>query len=159
MNTLVLLALVAGLPVLMAIIFRVNSVFLFTSIATGYLLQQFMGESTALTLRTMIRHDNIEMISALILLAVPVVFTLLLMRKTLPTKELFLHIFLLAGCGLTIATLVIKVSPDSVMNSVRANPISETAYRASDIIVSVTGTLAMLMMWATLKHKRSRKKH
>ncbi len=159
MTPLVLLALAAGLPVVLAILLRVNSVYLFVSVAAGYMLQQFIGETTALTLRTFVRHEQIDMISAIALLCLPVLLSLLLLRKTMPTKELPLHLFLMVGSGLTLAASIVAVAPAAVLDSIKANPATHNLYRASDIIVTITATLALLLMWATLKHHKRGKKH
>ncbi len=163
MVPIVLFAVIAGLPVLNALILRVSAIFLFTSIAVGNFLVLYLSDDVTLAINAFSKDKNIPMIVQLVLLLTPVIFTLFFLRKTVTSSKILLHIIPLIGCGLSIAVLTLSILPSGVQGQIFGIPSGEIFKNSQDLIVSVTAVLILMLMWRTYgQHadgKHSKKHH
>src|SRR5574338_1017179 len=106
MNSLMLLAIIAGVPTLLALLLRVHSVYFFLSVAAGSLLVNHLGDDTGLALSMAFRGQNTMLIASVGILLVPVLLTLLFLRGSTPKRKSLLHILPLVMTGLTLGVLV-----------------------------------------------------
>jgi hypothetical protein len=159
MTPLVLIALIAGIPVLLAILFRVNSLYLFLSVTIGYLLTEFIGETTALTVRTLIKNGQPELITNFTLFGLPILLSLLFLRKTLSPKQFPVQLIPLLGNGLLILVLSIPLMTAGTRGTIMINPLGHAIYQSTDIVVTLVAVIHLLLLWATgkLDHKGRRK--
>lgn len=158
----VLFAVIAGLPILNALIMRVSAVFLFASIATGNLLVLYLSDDVVLALNAFSKSKNIPMIVQLVLLLLPVVLTLFFLRKTVPRSKLLMHLLPLIGSGLSIAVLTLPIFPSEVQGQIFGHPSGDVFKNSQDLIVSVTAIFVLLLMWHEYKPhegKHSKKHH
>jgi hypothetical protein len=157
MNSLILLAAIAGVPVLLALFLRVSAVYLFLSTAAGSLLVNYVGDDASLALGMMVRGQNTNLIAQFGLLFLPVVLSLLFLRKTMPKSKLLLHIVPLLATGLTIAVLALPFFDSNAQSQIYADRYGDMFKDSQDVIVGGTSILILLLTWLTLKHKEDKK--
>lgn len=157
----VLFVVLAGLPVLNAILFRVSAIFLFTSIAVGNFLVLYLSDDVILALNAFSKDKNIPMTVRLALLLVPVIMTLFILRKSLTKSKIIWHLVPLIGCGLSIAVLALPMLPSEVQGQIFGMPSGDVFKNSQDLIISVTGIMVLMLMWRGYRHKEGKhsKKH
>lgn len=161
MIPIVLFAVIAGLPVLNALILRVSAIFLFASIAIGNLLVLYLSDDVVLALNAFSKDKNIPMTVQLILLLLPMVLTLFFLRKSMPRTKILLHVLPLIGCGLSVAVLVLPILPSELQGQIFGMPSGDIFKNSQDLIVSVTAVMVLMLMWHTYKPRddKHHKKH
>ncbi len=157
MDSLILLAVIAIVPVLLALLFRVSGVFLFLSVAAGNLLVLYLGDDAGLALGMIVRGQNAHMLAQCILLLLPVGLSLFLLKRTLPTSKVLLHVPLLVATGLTLAALSLPLLDSNAQEKVFANQYGALLRESQNIIVGVAAILTLLIMWLTYRHKADKK--
>ncbi len=153
MSPLILLAAIAGLPVLLALLFRVNAVFLFMSVAAGNLLVRFVAEDADLALGMVMRNGDTAFIAKLILQLAPVILTILFLRKTLPRSKMFLHVIPSIAIGLSLGVFVLSFLSTSVQAKVFDAPYGDKLKSSQDLIVAGAAMLTLLLAWLTYRNK------
>src|SRR5690606_25487622 len=121
MDALVLLSLIALVPVVAALLLRVSGVFLFLSIAAGYLLVQYVGDDAGLTLGIVVKTSNVNMLAQLVVLLLPTAISLLFLKQTLPKHKLLLHVPLHIANGFALAVLVLPLLDSTMQEKIYAN--------------------------------------
>lgn len=158
MAPLILFAVIAGLPVLNTLLLRVNAVFVFTAIAVGNFLVLYLSDDVVLAINAFSKAGSIPMIVQLVLLSLPMILTLIFLRKTMPTSKLLFHLIPTIGCGLMFAVLVVPILSSSLQAQIFSIPFGDIFKNSQDLIVSVTSILILLLMWHTYKHKEAKHK-
>lgn len=154
-----LLALIAGLPLLLAVLLRVKPLYLFVSIVTGYFWVQFLGESAELTLRSMIRVAHPDVVVRVGLLLLPVGFTFMLMRKTLSASALPFQFILLAANSLLLATFLVPLLTPGVQGAIYHTQIGGIFRQAHDVAIAGIAALHLLVMFLMRPKHHGRKHH
>jgi hypothetical protein len=147
MPPVILLALIAGLPLVLAVLFRVKPLYLFVSIVTGYFWAEFLGESAEFTLRTFVRIDNPGIVIRLVLLLVPVVLTFILMRKTLSKASMPFQLVLLLADSLLVATFILPLLSAGTQGAIRQVPAGGIFWQAHDVAIAVIAGVHLLVMF------------
>jgi hypothetical protein len=160
MDALILLAAIAGVPVLLALLFRVSAVFVFVSVAAGSLLVTYLGDDAGLALGMLVRGQNTNLFAQLGLFLLPVVVTLLLLRRTMPTTKLLLHLPAMIANGLAIAAHALPLLDSGIQEKVFANEYGTMLRESQDVVIGAATAFALLIMWLTYRHKEGKhKKH
>jgi hypothetical protein len=147
MSPTILLALIAGLPLIFTAVLRVKPLYVFVSIVCGYFASEFLGEIAALTLGSVLQVNNIGVIARLFLLLLPLVVTLFLMRKTLSAASLPFQFILLAVDSILLATFLVPILTPGLQASIYSTNIGNVFRQAHDVLItSITG-LHVLVMW------------
>lgn len=147
MPPIVSLGLLAGVPLVLLTILRVKPLYLFTSVMTGYLWVQFLGEPAELMLQSLTSLQSADVIARLLLLFLPVVLTLILLRHSLSTSALPFQFFLLVGNALLIAILVINNLTPAVRDSLYATEPGNILRQAGDVMIAGIAGLHVFVMW------------
>jgi hypothetical protein len=160
MSPLILLGLLAGVPLVLLTLLRVKPLYIFVSTVTGYLWVQYLGEPADLTLRSLVRVDHPDVVARIGLLLIPVVLTLILMRKSLPTSALPFQFFLLVANSLLLAVLIINLLPSGVQTTLYATNAGNVVRQANDVLIAGVAGLHVLVMWIMRpKHHDAHSKH
>lgn len=157
MNWLILLALIAIVPIVLAIVFRISAVYIFLSAAAGSLLVSYVGDDAALALSMFFRGQNTTVISQFILQLLPVALTILFLKKTMPHSKILLHIFPLITSGLMLAVLVLPFIDTASQQQIFANHYGEMLKELQDLIVGVATLSVLVLAWVSLRHKEGKK--
>lgn len=145
-------------PVLLALIFRVNAVFIFISVCAGYFLQFALSDDVDLAVATVIRGSNSIIIAKLALLVLPLLVTLFVLRKTVGKSVLFQIIPLLFS-GMLLATLVLPLSPVEFADNIYNSQFGTNIKRSQDLVITAAVVSNMALLWMLFKHKNTHGKH
>lgn len=161
MNPIILLGLLVGIPLLLLTVLRVKPLYIFVSIITGSLWVQYLGEPADLTLRSIVHVAHPDAVARIALLLIPLLITLLLMRKSLPASALPFQFFLLVANSLLLAVLVINLLPSGVQNTLYTTNSGNIMRQASDVLIAGVAGLHVLVMWIMRPkhHDGHKKKH
>lgn len=161
MTPLIVLALLVGTPVVLAILLRVSSVFLYLAVAAGAFLASSVGDDVVFALETFIRGANASFGIKLTMIGIPVALTLYFLRKTMPSTQFLLQILPLVATGLFLAVVAFNEFSSGLQGSIKADPIGNAFYQASDLIVAVAALLNLFLAWRAYRHKpkHGHKKH
>lgn len=161
----ILLGLIAGLPLIVFAVLRIKPLYLFTSIVTGYLWVQYLGEPAELMFQSLIGTQYPGVIARLLLLLLPLALTLFFMRGSLSTSSLPFQFFLLVANSLLIGTLIINSLTPGMQTSIYSTNAGSVARQASDVLIAGIAGLHVLVMWIMRPkndhggHGHSKKKH
>ena len=153
MTPLILLAVIAGLPVLLALLLRVNAVFLFMSVAAGNLLVRYVGDDADLALGMVVRDADAPIIAKFVLQLAPVILTILFLRKTLPRSKMLLHVIPCIAVGLSLGVFVLTFLTSSVQAKVYDSPYGDILKTSQDVIIGAAVVLTLLLAWLTYRNK------
>lgn len=147
MSPLILLAVIAGLPLLLSIVMRVKPLYMFVGIVTGYFWMFFLGESAELTLRSLVRISQPDVVIRLALLLIPVILTLVLMRKTLSSSALPFQILLLIADSALLASFIIPILSAGTQNAIYQTKIGNIFALAHDDIIAIAAGFHLIVMF------------
>lgn len=162
MNPIILLAAIAGVPILLGLLFRVSAIFMFVAAAAGSVLVTYMADDAGLALGMWVRNADSNMFAQFGLLLLPVVLTLLFMRKTMPKSKLLLHLPVLIAIGGMLAVLALPLMDSNAQAKIFTEQYGEKLQETQDVIVGVAAAGTLLLMWLTERHKadkKEKKKH
>lgn len=157
MIPLIVFGAIIGAPVLLALVMRVNAVFIFMSIAAGYLLQLSLSDSVDLLVATFIPGSNSLVIARAVLFGLPVLLTLILLRKTVGRSLIFQLIpLLLSGMmlGVLLLPLLTPGFSQSVYNAQYGSNIRQSGDLVTAIAVASNITLAFMLFKGVGGHKK-----
>jgi hypothetical protein len=164
MNPFVIVGLLAGVPLVLALVLRVSSRYLFASIAAGGLLVQYLADDAVIVVNTFLKNRDPTMAVRIGLLVLPVLLTMLFLRKTLKTSRLVLELLPLLASVAMLALLVLPHLPTSVQAQVRDMPYGNILHQSEDVVIGAAVILNLGLMWLLGKphsddHGGKSKKH
>jgi hypothetical protein len=160
MVPLIILSAVIGLPILLALILRVNAIMLFMSVAAGAMLQRALGDSLSLTLSMAIRDAPTAMIANITLLSLPVLLTIIILRKTMSPAGALLQIIPLIATGAAFGALMVPLLPIELQNQVYQVEYGAVVKQSQDVAVGAAVVFNMLLAWRMLRrHEDSKHGH
>jgi hypothetical protein len=161
MTSLIILAAIAGVTILAAFLWRVNSMLLFTSVAVGDLLVRHLGNDASLVVGSSYRGANSDIIAKIGLLFLPVVLTLLFGRHSLSKSKAFLHLIPIIATGGVLALLTLLLLPAGFQGSVYNSPAGTTIKEVQDLAIAAAGVASLLVAWLTNSTQKAQrgKKH
>lgn len=158
MLPLILFGAIVGAPVLLALIMRVNAVFIFLSISAGYLLQMSMSDSVDLLVATFVRGSDSLTIARVGLLVLPVLLTLFFLRKTMG-RSLIFQIVPLVFSGMLLGVLMLPLLTPGFSQSVYNTAYGGSIRSSSDLVTAVAVASNMILAYMLFKSHSSHKKH
>ena len=159
MNSYVIFGIIAGLPLLVTMILRVNSIYLYLSMAAGLLLAQYVSYDTTLAINAFFSHKSLGNYVSLGLLLTPIILTIFFLRKTMPRSKILFHIVPLIVTCATLGTFIIGYLPGGIKHQLLINQIGKTADNAQNALIAGSTILILLLAWLTLGHHDGKKKH
>ncbi len=159
MSTYIILGLVAGLPLILALILRVSAIYYFLSVAAGLLLVQYIADSTELALNTFVPHSNFSGNVKLALILIPVLLTFFFLRKTVQSSKLLLHLVPIALTSAILGIFIINNLPNRLQTHLLANPIGKIANNSINVLIAATTAITLILAWLTLNHHKVKSKH
>lgn len=157
MDSYVIFSIIFGLPLFLALLFRVSAVFLFTSVASGALLAQYFADDTSLVFNAFFTNTEADQYVRLTMLALPVLLTIYFLRKTLSGTQLVFHIVPLIVTSAAFAALVMDVLPGGVHYDLVNNPVGKVAESSQNVLIAASSILTLLLMWFTMRHPKSKR--
>lgn len=145
-------------PVFLALVFRVHAVFVFMSVCAGYLLQMALSDSVDLVLATLIKGSNSVIAARVGLLALPVILTLFLLRKTQGRSVVFQFIPLIFS-GMLLANLLLPLLTPGFSQNIYNSAYGDSIRNSQDLITAVAVVSNLALAWTLFKTKTHRGKH
>lgn len=158
MIPLIIFAIIVGAPVLLALLFRVNAVYMFMSVAAGYLLQMSLSDSVDLLVATFIPRSNSLVIARVALFVVPILLTLFLLRKTIG-RSLIFQIIPLIFSGMTLGVLLLPLLTPGFSQSVYDSQYGGSIRSSSDLVTAIAVASNMILAYMLFKSRANHKKH
>lgn len=158
MIPLIIISSIVALPILLALILRVNALFVYLSICTGYFLQSTLSDDVDLALAAIIRGSDSMVIARLTLLALPVLTTLFILRKT-QGKSFIFQLVPVVLSGLFLAVITLPILPAALEQDIYSSQFGEGIRRSQDLIVAATAVSNLLLTFVLFKHKQPHGKH
>lgn len=158
MIPLIVIGAIVFLPVLLALILRVNAVFVFLSIAAGYFLQYALSDDVDLVIATIVQGSNAIVAAQLILLCAPVFVTLLLLRRT-QGKSLVFQLVPLVFSGMLLAALALPLLPTDMAQQVYDTAYGNGIKQSQDLVIAAAAVSNLSLAYVVFKHKDRHGKH
>jgi hypothetical protein len=158
MFPLIVFGAIVAAPVLLALIMRVNAVFIFLSICAGYLLQMALSDSVDLLVATFLRGSNSLVIARVALFVLPILLTLFLLRKTMG-RSLIFQITPLIFSGMMLGVLLLPLLTPGFSQSVYNSQYGGSIRSSSDLITAIAVASNMILAYMLFKGQPKHKKH
>lgn len=156
MTPLIILAVIAGVPIVLSVLFRVNAVFLFLSVAAGNLMATNLAQDADRALGMVSRQMDTELVGALALQFIPVILTLLLLKKTLPAHKMVLHIVPIVAISVMLAILVLPMLPEDMRSQVHASAYGNLIQNTQHLVVGLAALLTLLLAWFSYRNMEAK---
>ncbi len=158
MTPLILIGVIATLPILLALLFRVHALYVFISVCAGFLLQFALSDDVDLAVALLIRGSDALVVSRILLLCVPVVLTMFLLRKTVGRGFLF-QLGPLVFSGFLLAVLALPLLGQSFEQSVFDSAFGPGIKQSQDLVIAAAAASNLALLWTSFRHKAGRGKH
>ena len=158
MMPLVLVSVIIGLPILLALFLRINAVLLFLAMASGALLERFIGDSTGLALAAVVKDAPVEYISSIGLLVLPVVLTVVFLRKSAKKSQVLLQLVPLLLAGIAYGALMVPLLPSATQLQIYQIDTFGPIFRQSqNLVIAVAVTANLLLAFHIYRYKEDPK--
>lgn len=148
MSPLVLFLLMAVGLFILAFVLRVHSSALFIAVTGSYVMSQFINDNGGYI--NISSGDNMHLIQLGVFIA-PILITLWLMRKSMPTAQFILQFLPHLGNSFMAFILVLPLLSTSVVNQLKTDPIARTFMNADDVIILFAVILQLVLMILTAR--------
>lgn len=155
MSSLIIVSLLGGLPLLLWFVLRVHTSALFISIAGGYLLSSFVGETAGLVSKSFITDSSTAIITKIVVFFLPIVMTAWIMRKSLNAPQMVTHFLPMIGCALLILVLGLPLLSEATQATVYGSFPGNLIKQMSDAIVGIAVALQLILMWITARPRHN----
>ena len=153
----IILGTTLGLPLVLGILFRVNTSFLFLGLLGGELLMRYFGDDATLVLSTFVNNKQVEAYAELAVLILPVFLTAFFLKHTLSKGKLFLHFIPFLITGIVFAAFALPVLPAAAQAEVRSLEIGNQFLSSIDFIVGIMVFLQLVALWIGNRAKPDKK--
>lgn len=148
MTPLILFALMIGIIFLLAYVLRVHSSPLFIGITSGYLLALFLADTDGYISFTSSGELNIVVLAAF---TFPVILTLWLMHKSMPTNQFIVQLLPQLGNSVLFFILLYPLLPADTQQNLLSDPLARTAINAADALVVFAVVVQLVLMIVTTR--------
>lgn len=156
----IFLGIILGLPLLLGLLFRVSTPYLFFSVLAGEVLARYFGDDAELVLRMVARNESVRAYADLAVLVLPVLLTVVFLRHTLSKSKLLFHIVPLALTGFVFAAFALPLLPEVAQNQIRSVNAGQRLLEGSDAIIGAVVFLQLVTLWVLNRpHEKHKKKH
>jgi hypothetical protein len=163
MNALIILGLIAGLPVVLLMVLRINATLVFLSLCLGNLLVQFLGNDaqSLLNLAAKRGHSTSMQVIELILLITPVVLTMVFMVKSVKGRtKLAWNLLPALAVGVVGALIVVPLLPSGMQHEILASKYWIQLIKVQSLVVAIATLICLLFLWMQRpKHEKEGKHH
>lgn len=154
---LVLFSVIIGLPVLLGLSLRINAALMFLALASGSLLQRALGDSTELALATVLKDAPVSLIADMGLLILPIVLTVIFLRKSAKKSQLLLQLLPLLAVGAAFCALLVPLLPSSTQAQIYGLSFGSVMRQSQDVVIAIAVALNLLFAFKAFKHEENPK--
>jgi hypothetical protein len=149
--------LIAGVPIAVLLLWRVNASFVFLSACLGTVLLTFVGGDAtdfASMFLPFLGGNNLKL--ALILL--PVVLTTVFMAKTVKPSQLLFNVLPAVGTGLLLVLLTVPLLPTDYAAQIKVSMVWHEVEQLQTLIVGASALACLVFLWSQ-RPKTAHDKH
>ena len=157
MSPLVLVGIGIVVATIAMVLLRVSSIFLLLSVVVGVTLQSTLGESTEFALSAVIKSGSVHDISQAFLLLLPVVLTVMLLRKSTSRSGLFLYLLPLVLACAALGIYAVHLLSSGLQDAIYTSPGGAQFRQAEDLIIALAGVLNLMLAWRVYRFREDRK--
>ncbi len=162
MQSLVIVAIVAAIPVILILLLRVNAGLVFLSACAGTLIAKYFGQDVETFARGFIAQPGVSLLSStrLLLIILPVLVTIIALRRTVAGAQHLINLIVALATGLSLIFLAFPYLSSGTAGTIRQVPFWSTAEQMQGTIIGATAFLSLIMLWSlrALKHPKKDKK-
>lgn len=152
MNPLIILIILLAAPLLILMVLRINAAIVFLSLCLGNVLVQFIGPDAGTILAsTAARAPHMPPASQsyfnLILLLIPVVFTMLIMIHTVKGAKLAFNLLPAIGASVLGVLLAVPLLSAGLTGELTQLTVWHKLEALQPLVLSVTTLLCLLFLW------------
>jgi xanthine/uracil permease len=163
MNALITLGLIAGLPIVLLMVLRINATLVFLSLCLGNLLVQFLGSDahSLLDLAAKRGHSTNMQAIQLSLLLIPVVLTsIFMLRSVKGHAKLMWNLLPALATGIVGALLVVPLLPGGSQQAILSSNYWQELIKVQSLVVALATLICLLFLWMQRpKHEKEGKHH
>lgn len=139
-----------AVPIIFLLLLRINAAIIFLSLCLGAVLVQYVApEASSLLwmLSENINRDK-EPLLALVLLLAPVIFTMVVMIRTVRGNfKLFLNVLPAVATGVVLALMATPLLPEGLRQPMLQTDVWHQLEKAQTLAVAAGAMLSMLVLW------------
>ncbi len=147
------------MPLLLGLIFRVNTSFLFFSMLAGELLARYFGDDSELVIRLVVRKPGILPYIDLALLILPVILTAVFLRGTLTKGKVIFYVIPYLVTGFVLAAFALPMLPEAVQAQIRKVQVGQRLLEGHETIVGAVVFVQLITLWVMNRSHGHSKKH
>lgn len=159
MNSLVILSGIFGILLLLVMFLRVSSIFLFLALASGLLLAQYIAVDTSVVLEAFLPDKSMGANVQLILLLLPVLLTLIILRKTVKGRKVILHFIPWVITLATLVSFVMSYLPGGVRHNLQSSLLGRPLNSSQNVLISMSVAVNLFLAFLVHKPGDKSKKH
>lgn len=144
---------------MLALLLRVHTSALFLSIAGGYLMSMYVGDTAGLVSRSFITNTSTGMVTKLVVFLLPIVMTMWIMRKSLNAAQIPVHFLPMLGCAMLVLVLSVPMLSPAIQADVYGSFPGSLLKQMPDAIVGVSVALQLVLMWVTARPRHNQDSH
>lgn len=152
----IMLLLIIGVPAAVLVLLRVNAALAFFSACLGAVLLKFVGGAAADFANAFIpalSGNNLK----LAVMLLPLVLSILFLRKSVKGGRLLLNILPAVGTGLLVAFLAVPLLPANSASSIIASDGWGELLKFQALIIGLSALVALLFVWLDRHHRAAHK--
>lgn len=156
MSALIILIAIAAVPFVLALMLRVNAIYLFTAVASGTILAAQWGADLETMVDGFTKYQHVDVVAHLVLLVLPVLLCFLFLRQSMPASQVLLQIVPLAAVSASLGILAINMLPKDVQRQLYGTHLGTQAEKLQNIIIAGTAVLVLVLMYISARHSHKK---
>ena len=151
MNTLIVIGIIVGAPVLLILLTRTKASLVFMALCVGSVLATFAGDTAVEMIDLFVKgaNQNTLTIARISLMLSPAVLTLLFLNRMVSGSKVVMNFLPAVFTGVLTLFLVVPILPGGVRNDVLTTDVWTEIVQYQSIIVSVACFLSLVQLWAS----------
>jgi len=143
-----IVGLLAGVPVLLLMLLRINATLVFLSLCLGDVLVKFLSADAIDMADSFSAHGSSAGQAAVkvALLLAPVVITMIFMIKSVRKNRQLLNLLPSLGVGLLLLLLIVPLLTPGLSHNIVASPLWSQVLKAQDLIVGISALLCLFFL-------------
>ncbi len=150
---------VLAFPLLLGVIFRVNTSHLFFSLMAGELLARYFGHDVEKLAEQSTSQSTVFPIGELALIVVPMILTAIFLRGSVSKSKLVLHIIPLAITGIVFAAFVLPLLPADLQAEISTGRVGKYLLDLNRVIIGSVVALQLISLWLLNRIGKKHGKH
>jgi hypothetical protein len=146
-------------PLVLGIVFRVNTSHIFFSLMAGELLARYFGHDLDKIAEQSVNHSSSLPIGELALIFIPMILTAIFMKATISKNKVLLHSIPLAITGIILAAFVLPILPSDLQAQIGTSQVGSHLLELNKAIIGGMVVLQLVSLWLFSRIGKKHGKH